>query len=58
MLPLSRNGKVITNFKEKPIFFLSQCNHLPNDSKLPEDQTDITKTKLSPFDIEDEVYTQ
>ena len=37
---------------------MSQCNHLPNDSKLPEDQTDITKTKLSPFDIEDEVYTQ
>ena len=37
---------------------MPQCNHLPNDSKLPEDQTDITKTKLSPFDIEDEgLYT-
>ena len=40
---LSVNGKVITNFKEKPNFFnkyfSSQCNPLPNGSKLPENQT-------------------
>ena len=35
-------------------YFSSQCNPLPNDSKLPENQTYITETKLSSFDIEDE----
>ena len=56
--PLSVNGKIITNFKEKANlfkkYFSSQCNPLPNDSKLPENQTSITETKLSSFDIEDE----
>ena len=41
---------------KKPIFltniFSSQCNPLPNDSKLPE--TYITETKLSSFNIGDE----
>ena len=32
---------------------MSQCNPLPNDSKLPQNQIYITETKLSPFDIED-----
>ena len=40
--PLSVNGKIITNFKEKANlfnkYFLSQCSILPNDSKLPENQ--------------------
>ena len=40
---LSVNGKIITNFKEKTNlfnkYFSSQCNPLPNDSKLPENQT-------------------
>ena len=31
-----------------------QCNPLSNDSKLPENQTYITETKLSSFNIEDE----
>ena len=56
--PLSVNGKIIINFKEKVNlfnkYFSSQCNPLPNDSKLPENQTYITETKLSSFDIEDE----
>ena len=56
--PLLVNGKILTNFKEKTILFnkhfLLQCNPLPNDSKLPENQTYITETKLSSFDIEDE----
>ena len=56
--PLSVNGKIITNFKEKVNlfnkYFSSQCNPLPNDSKLPKNQTYITETKLSSFDIEDE----
>ena len=55
---LSVNKKVITNFKEKANlfnkYFSSQCNPSPNDSKLPENQTYITETKLSFFDIEDE----
>ena len=33
---------------------MSQCNPLPNDSKLPENQTCITGTKISSFRIEDE----
>ena len=36
------------------MYFWSQCNSLPNDSKLPENQTYITETKLSSFDTEDE----
>ena len=56
--PLSVNGKIITNFKEKANlfnkYFLSQYNPLPNDSKLPENQIYVTETKLSSFDIEDE----
>ena len=38
MPPLSVNGKIITNFKEKGSlfnkYFSSQCNPLPNDNKL------------------------
>ena len=34
--------------------FLSQSNPIPNNSKLPENQTYITETKLSSFNIEDE----
>ena len=60
--PLSVNGKIITDFNEKANlfnkYFSSQCNPLPNDSKLPEDQTYITETKLSSFNIEDEDYTK
>ena len=56
--PLSVNGKIITNFKEKANlsnkYFSSQCNPLPNGSKLPENQTYMTETKLSSFNIEDE----
>ena len=55
---LSVNGKIITDFNEKANlfnkYFSSQCNPLPNDSKLPENQTYITETKLSSFNIEDE----
>ena len=58
ILPLSVNGKIITKFREKANlfnkYFLSQCNLLPNDSKLPENQTYITETKLSSFDVETE----
>ena len=32
-------------------YFSSQCNPLPNNSKLPEYQTYITETKLSSFDM-------
>ena len=50
--------KLLQTLNEKPIFlrnaFLSQSNPLPNNSKLPENQTYITETKLSSFDIEDE----
>ena len=55
--PLSVDGKIITNFKEIANlfnkYFSSQCNPLPNDSKLPENQAYIAETKLSSFDIED-----
>ena len=38
--PLSGNGKIITDFNKKANlfhkYFSSQCNPLPNDSKLPE----------------------
>ena len=54
--PLSVNAKIITNFKQKAYlfnkYFSSQCNPLPNDSKLPENQTYITETKLSSSDNE------
>ena len=33
---------------------MSQSNPIPNNSKLPENQTYITETKLSSFNIEDE----
>ena len=50
------NGKIITNFKEKANlfnkYFLSKFNSLQNDSKLQENQTYITETKLSSFNIE------
>ena len=56
--PLSVNGKIITNFKEKANlfnkYFSCQCNPLSNDSKLPENQTHITETKLSSFNTEHE----
>ena len=56
--PLSLNWKFITNFKEKANlfnkYFSSQCNPLPNDSKLSENQTYIAETKVSSFDVEDE----
>ena len=56
--PLSVNGKIITDFNEKANlfnkYFSSQCHPLPNDSKLPENQTYIKETKLSSFNIEDE----
>ena len=56
--PLSVNGKIITDFNEKTNlfnkYFSSQWNPLPNNSKLPENQTYITETKLSSFNIEDE----
>ena len=56
--PLSVNGKIITDFNEKANlfnkYFSSQCNPLPNDSKLPENQTYITETKLSSFNTEHE----
>ena len=52
------NGKIITDFNEKANlfnkYFSSQCNPLPNDSKLPENQTYITETKLSSFNTEHE----
>ena len=55
--PLSVKGKIITNFKEKANlfnkYFFSQCNPLPNDSKLSESQAYVTEIKLSSFDIED-----
>ena len=39
--------KIVTNFKEKANlfnkYFPSQCNPLPNDSKLPENQTYMTE---------------
>ena len=34
--------------------FSIKCNLLPNDSKLPENQTYITEKKLKSLDIEDE----
>ena len=47
------NEKVITDFNEKANLFnkycLSQCNPLPNDSKLSENQTYITETKVVIF---------
>ena len=50
--------KNCTNFKKKANlfnkYFSSKCNPLSNESKLSEDQTYITETKFSSFDIEDE----
>ena len=58
ILPLSVNEKIITDFNEKANlsnrYFSSRCNPLPNDSKLPENQTYIVETKLSSFNIEGE----
>ena len=55
---LSVNGKTVTKFKEKANlfnkYFSSKGNPLPNDSKLPKNQTYITETKLSSFDVEDQ----
>ena len=52
---LSVNGKTVTKFKEKANlfnkYFSSKGNPLPNDSKLPKNQTYITETNLSSFDI-------
>ena len=46
IMPPLVNGKIIINFKEKANLFnkcfLSQCNPLPNDSNLPENQRYIT----------------
>ena len=33
-----------------------QCNPLPKDSKLPENQLCITETKLSSFDLRMKIY--
>ena len=56
--PLLVNGKIITDFNERANlfnkYFSSQCNPLPSDSKLTGNQTYITETKLSSFNIEDE----
>ena len=57
--PLLVNGKIITYyFNERANlfnkYFSSQCNPLPSDSKLTGNQTYITETKLSSFNIEDE----
>ena len=56
--PLSVHWKIITNFKEKANlfnkYFSSQCNPLPNDNKLPENQIYVIETKQSSFNIEDE----
>ena len=59
--PISVNGSIITNFKEKANlfnkYFSRQCNPLPNNNKLPENQTYIAETKLSFFDIEyEDIY--
>ena len=52
------NGEIITKFKEKANlfnkYFLSQFNSLQNGRKLQENQTYITETKLSSFNIETE----
>ena len=53
ILPLSVNGKIVTNFSLFNRYFLSQCNPLPKESKLPENQIYITETKVSSFDIDD-----
>ena len=56
--PFSVIGKINTKFKEKTKvfnkYFSSQWMPLPNYSKLPENQSYITETKLSCFDLEDE----
>ena len=50
--------KSITEFNEKfnlfVKYFSSKCNPLPNNGKLPENQTYITETKLTSFNFEDE----
>ena len=46
ILPLSVNGKIVTNFNLFNRYFLSQCNPLPKESKLPENQIYITETKV------------
>ena len=50
--------KLLQTLKKKSIFFNKyfscQCNPLSNDSKLPENQTYITETKLSSFNTEHE----
>ena len=53
ILPLSVNGKIVTNFNLFNRYFLSQCNPLPKESKLPENQIYITEAKVSSFDIND-----
>ena len=46
-------GKIVTNFKEKANlfnkYFSCQSNPLPNDSKLPENQTYVTLNKIIIF---------
>ena len=49
--------KMLQLFKKANLFkkhFLCQCNPLPNDSKLPENQTYFAEANLSSFDIKDE----
>ena len=51
--------KLLQTLNEKPIFLrnvfcLNLILVMPNNSKLPENQTYITETKLSSFNIEDE----
>ena len=55
--PLLINNKLISDFKVKANhfnhFFASQCIPLNNNSKLPENQTYVTSTKLSSAKFED-----
>ena len=50
----SNNSAPFSIWKIYHKLFSSQCNPLPNDSKLAENQTYNTETKLLSFGIEDE----
>ena len=55
--PFLISNKLISDFKVKAnhfnYFFASQCKPLNNNSKLPENQTYVTNTKLSSVKFED-----
>ena len=54
ILPLSLSGKIITNFKEKANLF-NKCFSMKSFTKWQiKNQTYITETKVSSFNIEDE----